>query len=122
VRGRKSGRLVFDSDRAAARVGRRSADGCGRMLLFRADRYAVDVVVHAPGNELRLYHGQVVDERSGAPVAAAGVSLDDDGAVRTDEFGQFSLSDLVGAGPRRLRIQVSDGDLECPIPTQSPDG
>lgn len=113
---RRNGRLVFDSERAAANVGRRSGDGFGRMLLFRSDRYAVDVVVHAPADDLRLYHGQVVDERSGSPVASADVRLGDDETVRTDEFGQFSLSELAREGRCVLTVQTSDAELVCPIP------
>ena len=118
--GATNGRLVFDSDRAAAKVGRRSASVFGRTLLYRSDRWTVDVVVHSGAADLRLFHGQVLDERSGAPLARAEVTLDDD-VVRTDDFGQFSLSEIMRPGQRVLRVRTDDHELICPIPADQAD-
>jgi len=112
---------VFDSHRAAAQVGRRSASVYGRTLLFRYGRYTVDLVVHPGAADLRLFHGQVVDERSGAPLAKAEVSLDGDEGARTDEFGQFALSAIRVDAQRVLQIRTPDHDLICAIPPTAAD-
>jgi hypothetical protein len=116
MRARTNGRLVYDSDRAAARVGKRSAGGFGRTLLYRSDRLVVDLFVHPGTDELRLYHGQVVDERSGSPVAAASVRLAGEGDVPTDEFGQFALSSMSEGEQHLLRVTTTDQELLCAIP------
>jgi len=120
VTGATNGRLVFDSDRAAAKVGRRSASVFGRTLLYRSDRWTVDVVVHSGAADLRLFHGQVLDERSGAPLARAEVTLDDD-VVRTDDFGQFALSAIRRDGQRVLHVRTADQQLLCAIPPTGTD-
>lgn len=121
--GRAGVRLVYDSDRTAAKVGRRSAPACDRTLLFRSDRFAVDLVVQPAADELRIFHGQIVDERAGSPVSRAAVHLGDgDAAVRTDDFGQFSLSDIPGAGDTVLRVRLPEQELRCAIPQSVCDG
>lgn len=118
---RTYGRLVFDSERAAAAVGRKSAKAFGRTLLYRSDRIAVDVFVQPGADELLLLHGQVVDANSGEPVPRTDVALAGT-CVRTDVFGQFSLSEIAGGSASVLRVRTPEREVLCPIPCAGSDG
>jgi hypothetical protein len=66
-----------------------------------------------------VLRGQVVDDDSGHPVAAARVAVDGSGAVQADSLGRFRLGglragryrvqvDRLGYAPADLRVQVAD--------------
>lgn len=116
---RSDGVLIFDSARAGALSGARSALPSDRTLLFQAGDLTIDCMVHAGAGNLRLVQGQVVTSETGKPVRAAGIRfVGEPSEVRTDEHGQFALSALVSEDDIVLRVEVDGAEHFCRIPVR----
>ncbi len=111
------GRLLFDSARQGPMVGTRLGRSPDRTLLFRAEPFSVDLVVHASSDRLLYFHGHVVREQEGTPVTGAEVRLrNSPEAVATDEYGQFAVSSLDGGGDETLLITTDAAEVVFRIP------
>ena len=111
------GRLLYDSAQERAAVGTRNPGRADRTLLFRADPFSVDLVVHTASNDLRYFHGHVVRDQKGLPVVGAQVRLDAERqSVVTDEHGQFAVSTLDRSPRQCVVIGTEHEEVVCRIP------
>jgi hypothetical protein len=109
--------LIYDSSREGAAVGVRFGRSADRTLLFQAEPFSVDLVVHRDSDQLRYFHGQVVREALGAPVVGACVRLEESGdSVLTDEFGQFAVSSMAAVQSHVLEIGTECESIVLNVP------
>jgi hypothetical protein len=113
----KHGRLVFDSACVGAWLGTRGNDLNHRTLLFKADGFCVDVMVHGGTAGMHFLQGQVLHQVRDTPLAGARIRLDDESdTVATDLYGQFSLTSLARDGSLTIHVHMAEAELVCAIP------
>ena len=113
----RHGRLVFDSAVAEAWLGTRGNDLKHRTLLFKADGFCVDVMVHGGAAGMHLLQGQLLHQARDTPLAGARIRLDDEPeTVETDIYGQFSLTSLARDGSLTIHVRMEEAELVCAVP------
>ena len=65
---------------------------------------------------LRVIHGQVVREPSGAPLSGGTIRLDDGATIASDDYGQFASAFSPAAPCRVVHVEIGSAHVACTIP------
>ena len=84
--------LVYDSLRGARDIGTRDlACASERKLLFRSQDICLEVLIQSGGGQLRILHGQLIENPRGRPMPGIEVAMGPE-TIRTDEYGEFTMT------------------------------
>jgi len=111
------GNVVYDSARIGASIGTRGTGQEDRAILFKADSFCVDVMIHAGTGGIHLVQGQVLHQAHDTPVRGVRVRLGQDSeGAETDCYGQFSLTNLRGEDLKFLVVGIGEKEVICWLP------
>jgi len=107
---------MYDSEQVGAEFGTRGTFAVDRVLLFRSEDTALDLVIQPGSDGMCFLHGTITDSEQDTPLMGARIRLSCSGdTAETDEFGQFASSCLADDATWSLQVDTPDRRVTCVI-------